>query len=583
MNRLLKLYFPVILVTFLMNIVSFGQDLYVDVKTTNNYPGVGDKFKITYTLRMKSGSLRHSGIQITKPSFKGFNLIDEGAGQPGFSFGSMHEDMAVYLYEAILQATREGTFQIPPCEFKLNNKSYKSGVFTIQVGEGDPNVKIEKKVSDLFTRIDVSKKEIYKGEKVLVTYKIFSRYQSLSLDDITLNSVNGAWSEELEATGKNWPVEQTTINGHRYQAHTLKKEILYPQKIGTLEIPSFSSDYTVGRTFFNPGKSISVKSNSLNLKVLPLPSPAPNSFENQVGKNYSLDVNYSTDNLKSGEPIDLKIKISGSGNLKQLSPLTIDVPHDFEIFDPEIKENIKLSSSGASGYKEFNYLIIPRHHGNFEIPEITFSYFDLSSSSYKTLKAKAQSITVLKGEQTTSTSVSSLNQEDVRLLNEDLRHINENTTLYKETDFVHRSIFQYSAYGILSFLLAGLFVFRKFLNKEKDYKEIAQKGASKSALKRLKLAQQLLDEKKDNAFFEELYASLIKYLCDKFSIGQSELSKENIRVLLTEKGYQSSVSDTMIHLLEQCEMAKFAPTTHASAENKMEEAKQLILEIEKNG
>jgi len=560
--------------------------MHVDITSTSSQPGVGEKFKLIYTLKLKmqngSASYSHSGIKIKKPKFDGFVVIDEGRASNGFgSFGSLNGDMKISDYAFILQAKKKGTYKIPPLSFIMNGEEHKSKAYTITVGEGDPKAVIQpKQNSNLFTRIDVSKKNPYKGESVLVTYKIYSRYNSLSLDNYEFSMADGVWTEEITAGKNGWESKQDRVNNATYNIHTLKKEVVFPQKTGEISIPPFEITARIGQSFFNQGRTENVKSNSPILTVKKLPSSAPDSFISQVGTGYKFEVNYSTTEVKANEAIDLKIKISGKGNLKQLDAPEIIFPSDFEVYDPEVKESIKLSTSGFSGSKEFSYLIIPRHHGSFSVDGISFSYFDTKSKKYKTLNSESTKFNILKGENDGTSLTSTTNKEDVELLNNEIRHIEEKTILYPANEF----FFGTGKYLTLLLSPAFLFFIFFFIKRRKPISEDAavtsRKNASKIANKRLAKAETFLSNNQDKEYFEELHSALDKYISDKFNIPISELTKIRIENELLAISIDKQIISDLLEILNNCEMARFAPVSHSAAEQYLNTSKNVINNIE---
>jgi hypothetical protein len=394
--------------------------------------------------------------------------------------------------------------------------------------------------------------------------------------------IDGVWTEEITAEKKGWPTKQESINGVRYNIYTLKKEIVFPQKTGEIIIPAFDITARVNRSFFNQGSVINVKSNTQVLTVKALPTNAPISFESQVGKGYKFEVTYSTTELKTNEPIDLKIKISGKGNLKQLNAPELNFPTDFEVFDPEIKNNVKVSSSGLSGSKEFTYLIIPRHHGVFDIDPIKFSYFNTATGKYKTLTSEAVKINVLKGESGNLTSTSSGNKQDVKLLNNEIRHIEHETELNPVNDFFFGTTNYFLALGSPFLLFFLVFFTKRITGKEKNQVELTHKNASKSAIARLANAEKHLKENNDLEYFEELHNAIDGYLSHKFKIPISGLNKKRIEEELTKISIDVTTTTALLKVLKDCEMARFAPLSHSDAETTLITTKTLINKIEKH-
>ncbi len=580
----------IILFTSLISLTVLGQKMFVDIKTTNPSPGVGDKFKISYILKLKiSGgvaSISHNGIKINKPKFnEGFVIIDEGKEGSRFGFGNFgSQEMEIQKYSFILQAKKKGTFKIQPLTFTINGDKVTSGIFTINVGTGNPNAKIQTSDPNLFARIEVNKRNIYKGEAVTAVYRVYTRYNIFEIEDYDMPMTNGLWKEEIKIGKNGWPQETKTVNGMPYHVITLKKEVLIPQTTGEIKLKPIKIDARINRFGFNPGKQKSITSNAPTLKVKSLPTPKPSDFSDQVGSNYKIAIDYSTNSLKTNDPLDVKVTISGKGNLKQLATPQLNFPPDFEVFDPEIKDNVKISSSGISGKKTFNFLVIPRHRGSYEIPDYTFSYFDVNSKKYKTLTASGTKINVEKGEhETTNTLSSSSNQQNVEILNSGIRHIKADTTLYANQDSFYGT-FLYWLLIVLPFILVisyySFIVIKR--NTQSDESTVRIKNANKNANTQLKKAAQLLQENKHLEFYEELYKALTNYCSHKLSISKANLNKETISATLNSKQVDVSVISSLIEILNECEMARFSPLTHEGAEKTLDNATSIINKIEQD-
>jgi hypothetical protein len=578
----MKINFKILLLFFIANIfiVTQGsaQKFTTSINISNKSVQVGNVFKLTYSISSKD-NFSITGIQ--RPIYEGFSFVRESNGESHQNINGNVKHS--FEYTLFLKANKKGTFKITPATFIAGKINTKSSFFTVQVGASDPKSSVAPpKNSNLFTRIDVSKKNPFKGDVVLVTYKIYSLYGNLSLDAYDYSMIDGVWTEEISAGKNGWPSKQEIINGARYNIFTLKKEIVFPQKTGEIKIPAFDITARINRSFFNQGSVLEVKSNAQVLKVKALPNNAPLSFESQVGKGYKFEVTYSTTELKTNEPIDLKIKISGKGNLKQLNAPALNFPTDFEVFDPETKNNVKVSSSGLNGSKEFTYLIIPRHYGVFDIDPIEFSYFNTATGRYKTLKSEALTINVLKGDNQDLNLTSTGNKEDVELLSNEIRHIEHETELTPLNEFFFGTTNYYLALGSPLLLFILFFFIKRKTGQERNEAELTHQNASKSALARLSKAEEHLKNNSDSEYFEELHNAIDGYLSHKFKIPVSGLNKKRIEEELTKISIDVTTITDLLKVLNDCEMARFAPLSHSDAETTLTTTKTLINEIEKH-
>jgi hypothetical protein len=547
----------------LFSTLVFGQDLAVRVSHSNLNPEVNEQFKLVYKLVLDgSGSVHINGqISVQHPTFSGFKVISQKAGRQGFSFGGFDMEMALHQYTVVLQATKKGTFTIDPVSFQVGGTSYRSEKITINVGASTAGkTTAPKKNSNLFGKIVLSRSSIYKGEHVVATSKIYSRYNRLSLNKSDFPIASGFWNEEIKSGKNGWPVKTENINGVMYNVYTIKKDLLYPQKTGKLKIPGFAATLVANRTIFNSGTEIPITSNSPTINVKPVDN-APTNFSGLVG-SFSMTAEISKTELSADEGIDVTVKVKGKGNLQQLDSVSLRFPLDFDVYDPEKKEKITSSTSGLSGYKTFNFLGIPRSGGEFDIGPVELVYFDPKNKDFKTLKSDSWQVKVERPSGKAGQDILSADQKEVEVLSEGIRHIRETTDLIKQNDLFFGSRYFWALY-FSPFLLFFAFTFikKRQQTRPKDENLVRQKKAAKIAFNALKSANEKLLNGEGNAFNEALLNGLFNYLRHKLTMETAELSKVNIRSHLTAKGATSDLAERFITIIEQCEMSRYAPAS----------------------
>ena len=502
-----------------------------------------------------------------------------------------------YKSTFVLAPKKPGKLVIAAIKVSYNGKDYNTEKIIVNVGQGQKNNSSNANKgsnnSKLFAKISCSKTNPYIGENILVNYKIYqSSYhiRNLEITDYDLPMSNDFWTELLEPKNKQWKEGQEIINGIAFRVFTLKKEIISPQKSGKLTIPSFEVSTVINRDFFNRGVSKIIKSNSPVLRVKKLPENAPRSFNGQVGSNYKMKVNISKNELEVDQALDFEIKISGNGNLKQLKFPNIDFPKDLEKYPEEIKSRIQLSENGVSGRKTLNQLLIPRFHGDYEIPSFDFCYFDVRSKKYITLSHPLTTIKVNKSkssstsnfEANSSGKIKPVDQEDVELMNENIHHIRTKTKLYDFSNPIFGTTFYWSVMGSfpLTLLLLILFLNNKdrFLNKEKTHMRKTIKQVQKG-FKEIKQSYSTMD---NNDFFKEVYKLWNVYLLNKYEIKLSELNREKIKSILIESNVPKENVEAMDKILNVCEMAQYSPLSNEDAEKTLENCEDLIKKLEGN-
>ena len=259
------------------------------------------------------------------------------------------------------------------------------------------------------------------------------------------------------------------------------------------------------------------------------------------------------------------MQISGTGNLKLIPNPEVEFPEDFEIYDPKIDNKFNITPQGLSGTKNIEYLAIPRYPGKYQIPSIEFSYFDIKSNTYKTLKTEAFNIHVQQGEEgeTSVQNVTTLtSKEELEVLNEDIRYIKQNDIILSQRgDFFVGSLGYWLYYLIPTILFIISFaIYHKKIAANANIALMRTKRANKIAIKRLKIAGNLLSNNRKEAFYDEILKALWGYVSDKLNMPVSKLSKDNIEEELHNYGVNEDLIKGFLNALNNCEFARFAPS-----------------------
>ena len=390
-------------------------------------------------------------------------------------------------------------------------------------------------------------------------------------------------------------------NGRNYQTAVLYRTILYPQHSGDIQIDparfeavirvqtqqrarSIFDDFFA--TYTNVTKMLTAP--GVTIHVSALPSGKPAGFSGGVGK-FTLTPSISQTELQANEAVTIKIDISGSGNMKLLKTPAIDWPEGFEPYDPKVTNNYKTTTSGVSGTKSIEYLAIPRSAGEYTIPAVSFSYFDIEDKAYRTLSTPEYTINVKRGanEQSAggnqpSAVVSYTQKEDIKQLGTDIRYID--TKPLKITN--HKSQITNTGFIWLWYVvpliiaLVLLIVLRKQIKENADITRVRYKHANKVAQKRLKAAQQALKANDKNAFYAAIEQAAWTYLSDRLSIPTADLNKENIASLLRQKGVSEALIAEVKNVLSTAEFARYAPSTDHAMDDLYKATTNLINNLE---
>lgn len=494
-----------------------------------------------------------------------------------------------------LQAQKTGTFTIPSASIVVGGQKYTSNGVSIKVlpadaaaksqggGQGGGGAQSGTKASsqaisndNIFIRTDVSKTNVYEQEAILVTYKLYTLVDVVQFTNAKLPDFSGFMKQDIEQT-KNAQLAYENYNGRNYGSIILSQVLLYPQHAGVIEIGKATFEAVIrvqNRTqvrsifddFFDSYTNVSKKltAPAARITVNALPPNKPASFNGTVG-HFNLSANISASQVKANDAVTLKIDISGAGNMKLIKNPTIKFPDGFETYDPKVSNNFKTTAAGVTGSKTIEYMVIPRHSGNYEIPSTEFSYFDTQSKSYKVLTTPVYKLQVAKGEGGEAPTVVSnyVDKEDVKQLGKDIRYfITSNFVIEKEKEPLFGSLLSWLMYLIPLFISLALFVFfRKQVIENSNISLVKNKKANKVAQKRLKQAQKLLKEGNKDKFYEEVLKSVWTYLSDKLSIPVASLTKDKVESELLDHKVDVTVVNQFIEILNTCEFARYAPNS----------------------
>jgi hypothetical protein len=569
----------------------FAVTLFADNKVTFTASApdavvVGDQFRLSYTVSTQKVK------DFRAPSIKGFEVL-MGPSRSTFSNtqiinGNVTSESGI-KFTYILMANTAGTYTVPGATIVADGNSMVSNSVRIKVlpadqssqsssgsGSGKSSSASSTSVSaqDLFVTANVSRTSVYEQEAFLLTYKIYTRDSRMGLDNVKLPDFKGFHSQEIERPANaRWSQEH--YNGRNYYTTVYRQFVLFPQQSGKLSIEPARFDATVEKVvqsddpfeaFFNGGGNVvSVKKTlttpTININVLPLPAGKPEGFSGGVGE-FNISSSINSESVKTNDAITVKLIISGTGNLKLLHDPEIKFPEDFEVYDPKVDNQSKITPEGMSGSKVIEYLAIPRHPGDYKIPGVKFSYFDTKTKSYKTLTTDDYNVHVEKGAGNADNVIANFtNKEDLKVLGEDIRYIKLNDVeLQERGKFFYGSTIFWMLYIIPALILAAILIaYRKQAAANANVAKTRTKKANKVATKRMKAAGKLLSENNKEAFYDEVLKALWGYISDKLNIPVSQLTKDNVSEKLAASGVSEELTSELLATLDECEFARFAP------------------------
>ena len=563
---------------------------------------VGTQFQLVYSINAPNST----DLRLQPEVLDNFNNLMGPSFFSSYSsqlIGGKRESVFSATYTYVFSAKSEGTFEIKPATIKIGNSEYKSNAISIKVLPQDQAAQAQPQAQaqgggaqqqqqggvagisndGVFVRMLVSNNNVYEQEGFLVTFKIYTIYVT-GVDNVKFPEFEGFLAQDIELKDVQWQKEN--YNGRNYNTAVMKQTVLYPQRSGQLKIGSGRVDARIrvrnqsrGRSIFDDffdtyqdvSKELTTSPATINVK--PLPTGKPASFSGAVG-NYTFSSEINRTELKANEAITIKLTIKGNGNIKLIKTPEVVFPIDFEVYDPKVdNSNIRVSAAGSSGTKTIEYMAIPRFAGDFVIPAINFSYFDTKSGTYKTISTESYKLHVEKGEGGSDAAVVSnfANRENVKFLGKDIRYIKiSNIHFISNKEIFFGSFLYVMAYLMIAILFIVFFIiYRKQVKENSNIALVRTKKANKTAVKRLKQAENLLKENKEEAFYEEVLRALWGYLSDKLNIPQSALTKENVALELDKYGVSEELSGEFLEIINTCEFARYAMNKTSGAMDKL--------------
>jgi len=535
-----------------------------NIVVTTNAPSVvsvGEQFRIVWTVNTRDGALQ-------APDFKDFFKL--AGPQTSYSHNtSIVNGKATSVtknsFTYYLQANKEGNFTLGPAKYIHKNKEYLSRSIDIEVvaanasnstGSGnvnDRNTNPDKNsvsAQDLYVRLLVNRSKVVMGEHLVATLKIYSRVNLSGIQEVEFPDFQGFLKTDL-TTPVLRTLERENVGGIIYNTGVLQRFLLYPQKTGTLEIESSaltvqlqqqvkSNDPFFG-DFFSSYNTVPKQIATLPVKIQveALPANAPPSFSGTVGL-VSLSSSASMDTMQVNDALTYKIILKGEGNLKLSPAPKLTLSPDIEVYEPKVIPDLKSNMAGTSGSKIFEYVLIPRHHGLYTIPEVEYSYYNTSQEKYIVLKTREHKFYVKKGQETDSETqvYGAVTKGDITYLGKDIRYIIADNVKLK---IQSKKIVSRSSFFIIylsAFLLFIIIILwrREHLRRNADLIKVKNRKAARVAGKRLKSVKEYLKESDNKEFYAELLRAMWGYLSDKLGIPIADINFDLVSQRLDQEG-----------------------------------------------
>ena len=572
-----------------MSVSIYAQTPKLVASVSKNKLGLNQRVKIQFTINKQGAD------NFQAPNFKNFQIVSGPSQSISQSWVNGNASFS-QSYSYIVKPLKKGEFLIPAASIKLNNKTLTSKPVKVIVLDpveipkdpNDPNYIAQQNVHLV---AEISKSSPYVGEGIYVEYRLYVS-QNISVRDFSYTDspqYNGFWNQDIKIRGLT--TQNGTYNGEQYRYVVLQKALLIPTKSGKLTIDPIEMDIVIGVPtgrgdfFGNPivkniTKSFASAKKFIRSKELPIEGK-PESFNGAVG-DFNFIVSSSKNILKSNETATVSVKVTGNGNLKLFELPEIKTPSELEVFTPEQKEKINVTSRGIRGSVTKNYTIVPQFKGKYKIPSTEFSYFDLKEKKYVRLASQDIFVDVLEGKElVTDSDMASNAKKDIVVTGANFRYIQTSSafSLANESDFYTSKFYYLILILPLLFIPIGIVIAKRNEARSNDILGNKLRKADRLAKKYLSEAKKQLGTKE--AFYVALEKALHNYLKAKLRIETSDISKEKITELLKRKSVNESTIRSFIEVFNSCDMARYSPVSVVEMKDDYEKSRLVITQIDK--
>ena len=571
-----------ILILFLtLNTLILSSQVKFDVSVSKSKLGLNERLRVDFVMNQ-------NGDNFSPPKFENFQII----GGPNQSIKTSYvngERSFSKTYSYFLKPLKKGTLKISQASIEIDNETYKSLPIEVTITDSvkQPSDAVTQYYNDddIELRALISKGSPFLNEPITVVYKLYYK-APINISDARETETpkfKDFWSQTIKIP--QLKVQREVYKGKNYNVVEWRKVVLYPQRVGELEISPLSLNLVLDvptdkRDFFGnviydqTSQLISTGMRRINVKNLPNQGK-PDSFTGAVGE-FEFDVILNKNSLRATESFQAELKVKGSGNLKLFDLPNILVPNSMELFEPEREELINTNLSGMSGSISKLFTVIPRFQGNFPIEEVEFSYFNPETEKYKILKSPRLTIDVFDGP-ALSNSITNDNS-NIITADDSFRFIKIKGNLeeIKNDIFFESKLFYALVASPFAFLLS-LFAFTIYRRKRKESSYELIRIEERQINKMIDSAKDAIGDK--ISFYDKIEKAIIKSLIVKFSISMESLNKEKIQQIGQEKGLLRNDITLIIKLIENCEKAKYSQSSDSIMNKDLENARKAINSI----
>ncbi len=545
----------------------------VDVEVSERTVIVGDSFNVRFVVKTED---RREG-RFEAPAWKNLAVVGKSRQKRMQVVRSVVSSSLIYDFK--VKAKRKGVVVIPAARYEDRTGSARSRPINLRVeapkapaaptpGSGGG---LDLDGADVALVATADKDRAVRGEQLTLTYTLYTqvRISEYAMDE---PEVPGFWKEDV-TTAKSPKFHRRVVGGVPYEAAVVRRYLLFPLQVGNRFVPSTQMRVEKSVGMFR-SRSVTRRSNSLNLTVTALPPGAPRGFTGAVGK-FRLKVSADRSDGEVGMPVGVKIKLSGTGNFKHFELPLPKAPDGLKAHPPTTKDRIRIQRGRMVGERVFEWILTPQRAGRFNLGAMRFPYFDPSTGEYRTAVASPVSLRVKPGARPTISADPGGPAAGVaaaagpRTLGEGeevpkIRPLKAGVELVPMGRSRPLSPWQRRTFWFLTLLAPGLWMGllvsdRLRARRVATSDERVVRGALRRAKRRLQDADDYVAEGRTSTLYGEVARTMIGYIDDRTGGRTAGLSFGELGGHLAAAGYTAEDVAAVMAELEHADAARFTP------------------------
>jgi hypothetical protein len=599
----MKITICVLIAAILVNLpsVTIAGDINFTADVSATDASVGEQITLELSL---SGGVQNLPTP-DDPKISNCTVYSAGTSQQFSYTNGVLESSIKHSY--ILIPQKEGKLIIPSQTVKYKGETYSTKPITINVmpsGSGQPEQQASPQSNpsrssggnrDFFVEAFADKDTAYVNEQVTLTFRFYRARRLYSEPTYEPPSATGFWVEDLPPQ-KNY---YKTVNGRNYYVAEVKTG-LFPTSPGTKTVGKATLRIS-GEDLLSPfdrhdpfglfggrrhktPQPVTLVTKPIEVFALPLPAEGrPSDFSGSVG-DFSMQTTIDRTDVEVNQPVTVKIKLSGKGNIKTLTEPDLPELENFRVFKSGGSQNVSKAGYVVGGSKTFEISFVAKEPGNYTLPAFSTNYFDPEEETYKTLGGRTFEISVSGVSNEEIASRGDVNHGRLDLVATDIRYIftdreggtDAGPPLALRTWFVGLN-----ALPVLA-VIAVVAIRRRKDRLEGDLGYRRLKQAAKMARRRLADASAFLNSGDSDSFYSEINRALTEYLGDKFNLAATGLTNETILSRFDSRPITSDMAEDFFSIAAECDEARFAPSGKSadSMKSMLERAQRWIVQFE---